>query len=100
VLSLSGDFVPVPEATQGVKFTGTIEFAQPVDVAAIQKAIELRGPKGNIGVTVAAADKPERVAVTSDVVTRTDEGANFVFELPGSSWRAVTSGKARSSSPG
>jgi uncharacterized protein YfaS (alpha-2-macroglobulin family) len=83
VLSLSGDFVPAPEAAQGVKFTGTVDFAQPVDVAAIQKDLELEGPRGKINVTIAATDKPDRVTVTSSGITRTDTGANFIFSLPG-----------------
>jgi uncharacterized protein YfaS (alpha-2-macroglobulin family) len=83
VLSLSGDFVPVPEAMQGVKFTGTLEFAQPVDVDAVRKDVKLDGPRGKIDVTIAAGDKADRVSVTSDVITRTDTGANFIFSLPG-----------------
>ena len=83
VLSLSGDFVPAPEATQGVRFTGTLEFAQPVDAAAIGKALTLEGPRGKISVNASATEAPGRVNVSSGVVTRTDAGANFTFSLPG-----------------
>jgi len=83
VLSLAGDFVPVAETQQGVKFTATLLFAQPVDAAEIKKALVFEGSRGKMTVGVAQTEKPEGVDISSDVITRTEAGQNFTLSLPG-----------------
>jgi uncharacterized protein YfaS (alpha-2-macroglobulin family) len=82
VISLSGDFVPIPEQREGVKYLGVLEFAQPVDVEEIQKAFSFKGARGKVEFRIAAADAPENVQITSEVMTRTQAGEVFTVSLP------------------
>jgi uncharacterized protein YfaS (alpha-2-macroglobulin family) len=82
VLSLVGDFVAVPERENAVQYTGTFEFAQPVDVDKIQAEIEFRGPDGKVNLAVTPYEDPHKAGVKSRVILRTDKGRSFTISLP------------------
>lgn len=82
VLSVVGDFVAVPERENAVQYTGTLEFAQPVDVAEIGAEIDFRGPDGKVDLAVTLYEDPHKVGVTSGIILRTDRGRSFTLSLP------------------
>jgi len=84
VLSLEGDFNVVPGEKNSVKYTGTISFAQPVDLVKIKDQLVFTGPSGELELTFLTREAQNyRVKVVSELLTRKVKGQNFTFSLPG-----------------
>ena len=83
VLSLTGDFIPAPERMNGVRYTGTIMFAQPVDAGGIGTEAAFAGPGGRIDLAVEASEDARRVNFVSGIILRADKGQSFTLALPG-----------------
>jgi uncharacterized protein YfaS (alpha-2-macroglobulin family) len=82
ILSLTGDFEPVSGVENGVRYRGTVAFAQAVYIEEIRRDLRLTGPGGRVGLTVTADEEPGRVRIESDILYRTSEGKSFTVSLP------------------
>lgn len=82
VLSLTGDFEPVSGVDNGVRYRGTVAFAQAVDVEKLQKELQLTGPEGRVKLKVTRDEATDRIRMESDIIFRTDRGKNFTLSLP------------------
>ncbi|UCG52091.1 MAG: hypothetical protein JSW58_00635, partial [Candidatus Latescibacterota bacterium] len=83
VLRLDSDFVATPEVENGMTYTGTIAFAQPVELDKIRGSLVFEGPRGKIKLDVIQGEKPDKIQFSSEVIVRTTTGQNFTMSLPG-----------------
>lgn len=83
IMSISADFFPVPETLNKVRYTGTIEFAEPVDLDEIRKDISLTVDLKSVPVEVRAGDSPRKIKIESEVIDRINRGLNSIVYLPG-----------------
>ncbi len=82
VLSISADFAPVPDVKNGVRYSGFIELAEPVDAVEVADDISLTVDQKQVDVEVRPGDGPRRVEIRSEVIERIDRGRNVTVRLP------------------
>ncbi len=81
ILTFEGDFEPVADVKNGLKYKGTLTFAQPVQLERIENQLKLQGPQRTLQLSVQSTG-PGRIAVTSELLYRRPKGQNFTFTLP------------------
>lgn len=81
VMECSGDFEAVPKVKNGVYYKGTIRFAQPVDLAKVQKDVIFKGKK-SVKLTIEKTNLPNVVKFKAINLMRSVKGQSFKLILP------------------
>jgi len=84
IIKLEGDFVAAPNQKNTVIYKGTLFFAQPVSNNEVNNSISLKGPEGNVKISLQQSDDSSKeIQFRSSPIVRSKKGKSFVLSLPG-----------------
>ena len=82
VISFTGDFNPVSGKRNVARFSGQIEFSQPVNIEKLRRDLVLKGPEGKLDLTTSPNTLGTVINIESGEVNREGKGKSYRLTLP------------------